>query len=679
MYDKFSSQAKQIIVRSHKYALNDFEYIVGTEHLLLSLYNEPNSSCQILLSEYDITEADILNTINSLDLFRKNIPGLVIYTPKFRAILDKSIEVAKLTNSNSVYEEHLFYALLNINECIANTVLNEFDIDIEDLIDEILKVMDWKIDIREEKKNNLTNFSFVENITQLVIHNKLMPLIGRIDIIERINNILNKKNKRNVILIGNAGVGKSAIVEGLAQKYYNNNVNREIISLNITSLLAGTKYRGDFEQRIKNFLDVIKNDDSIILFIDEIHNIINVGNGDSNLDVANILKPALARGEINCIGATTIDEYYKHIANDTALSRRFLPIFVNEPTLEETINILTNIKKYFHNYHQVDIPDFLIPYLCERVERTIVNRHFPDKAIDVLDEACSYAKMHNISTLDYKIIDSTIQLINNQHISNSSISKLNKYPFLKRYYLRHFTNIKSSYQPIISLLIKYKDDDQLNNFLEDLALVFNIRGEAIKKLNMSNFQEDYSISNLIGSPPGYVGFNNPNTLTKFVQKYPRCILLFKNIDQSANNINQLIKDMLTSGYIEDLASNKVFFTNTIIVGTENNKLSEIGFLNNNIKNVVKKSSFNFDEKINLNEYIYKTNTQSTIEEIIKKYLHYFKINDIQIEIDENLYGITEDDYQKFENILFDCMFNCSDSKPISIGYDTTTKSFVIKK
>ncbi len=679
MYEKFSSQAKGIIIRSHRYALNQNEYVVGTEFLLLSLYNEPNSSCQILLKELKYDEKQILDEIKNINVFRKNIPGLVIYTPKFRSILDKALEISKETEADLVYEEHLFLALLQTPDCIANQLLQNLDIDIDDLISEILDVMGWDLSESSEKKHYMNHFSFVENITLLVKKDKLLPLIGRKNIISRITNILNKRNKRNVILIGNAGVGKTAIVEGLAQKYYKENVNKQVISLNITSLLAGTKYRGDFEQRIKDFLESVRNKDDIIVFIDEIHNIINVGNGDSNLDVANILKPSLARGEINCIGATTIDEYYKHIANDGALSRRFLPIFVDEPTLEETIHILVHIKEYFEKFHQISIPTTIIPYLCERVEKAIINRYFPDKAIDVLDEACSYAKLNQLKKVTFPMIDHMIKTINNQHYTKNSLDKLEHYTFLKKYFLRYYSNIKTSYQPIISMICQYKNEEQLSRFIDDIALIFNIRQEAIKKINLNNFTDEHSISNLIGSPPGYVGFDNPNTLTKFVQKYPRSIILLKNIENCAINIIQLFKDILNSGYIEDLANNKIYFTNTIIIATENSIGHSIGFLNVEI-NQKYKGELYFNEKINLTHYIDKKEKDKH-KSMLEKYIFYFKNNDIDLRFEDFNHivsHIEENNECELENILFEMLFHHK-PKNVLIEYDEKEKSFIIKK
>ena len=676
MYSKFSTQAKGIIIRSHRYAIKENEYVVGTEYLLLSLYNEANSSCQILLKELNITEEKIILEIEKINVFRKNIPGLVIYTPKFKQILEKALEISKKTAADQVYEEHLFFALLNTQNCIGYKVLEQLNINPNQLNSEIIDVMGWDISA-ETETNYSSNFSFIENITSLIKSNKLLPLIGRENIIKRITHILHKRNKRNVLLIGNAGVGKTAIVEGLAQKYYHEKNNTQIISLNVTSLIAGTKYRGDFEQRIKDFLESVKNRQDIIVFIDEIHNIINIGNSDNNLDIANILKPSLARGEINCIGATTINEYYKYIATDTALSRRFLPIFIDEPTLQETIKILINLKKYYENYHNVIIPIDVIPYLCQQVEK-VVERYFPDKALDLLDETCSYAKLNNIKYISYKIIDNVIKMINNKQYNKTIRTKLENYPFIKKYFLRYYSNIKDSYKPLLSILCTHHSEEELNLFTNELITIFNIRSEAIKKINLNNFTDEHSISNLIGSPPGYIGFDNPNTLTKFVQKYPRSLIVLKNIDNCAFNINQLLIDILNSGYIEDLASNKIYFTNTIILATKNQISQSLGFLNYELNNKAS-GELKFEEIINLNHFFTKEKSEN-YKNILEKYLFYFKNNNIDLKIndfDNIIDNIETNNYHELENLLYECLFH-NQRKNFCIEYNKNEKQFYIK-
>lgn len=655
MFEKFSPQAKGIILRSHRYALNQNEYVVGTEFLLLALFNEPNSSCQVLLGELGITEEDIKESIDKINVFRKNIPGIIIYTPKLRLILEKAVDLCKKTEADFVYEEHLFYALLNTSDCVACHILDKLEVDQEELSQEIIDVMGWTFEeAKKKQKINWKNFSFVENITELVEKGQLLPLIGREDILERINNVLNKRNKRNCILIGNAGVGKTAIVEGLAQKYYQEKKAVQIIALNVASLIAGTKYRGDFEQRLKDFIDVVKNREDIILFIDEIHNIVNAGNSENNLDMANILKPSLARGEIRCIGATTVDEYYKYIISDMALSRRFLPIFVDEPTIDETIHILLNTKKYYESFHQMIIPDETIIHLVNQVEKALVDRFFPDKAIDVLDESCAYAKVHNQKILISTTVDEIIRTITNQHLTNQGLANLKKYPFLKKYYLRYYSNIRATFQPIVSILCEYDEEEELNCFLDDLGVIFNIRSEAIKKINLNHFTDHHSIANLIGAPPGYVGFDNPNTLTRFVQKYPHSLILLKNIEGCAVNIRELIGEILTSGYIEDFANHKTYFTNTIIVATDKTKAKHIGFINNDMNYPHLRTDLPFNERINLRNYLKMDNKDEV--NILEKYRVYFKNRNINIDFIEK----TNED---IETCLFDYLFLHKDHPP----------------
>ncbi|ERJ12411.1 AAA family ATPase [Haloplasma contractile] len=626
MYDNFSHQARQIIVRSHKYALNYDEYIVGTEFLLQSLFNELNSSCYILLKEHDITEQELIKAFNDIIVFRKNIPGLIIYTNKFKEILEKAGEIATLTDSDLVYEEHIFYALLKTDHTIAKVVLTKLNIDINHLLEEIEDVMDWEF---EAPDSDIDQFSFVEDITELAHKRKLLPLIGREDTLNRIKYILNKKNKRNVILIGNAGVGKTAIVEGLAQLLIKEKINKRILSLNINSLIAGTKYRGDFEERLDNFINEVRNRDDVIIFIDELHNIVGAGGNDGALDAANILKPVLARGDINCIGATTSDEYYKHLADDHAFTRRFHPIFIDEPSVTESKEILYGVKDRFESFHNIYVSDTVIDYIVTKADRNIVNRYFPDKAIDILDEACSIAKSRNMTHLSNKIIDEVIKIMNNQSLDYEIPSSLNFYPFLEKYYLRYITNVRHGHKPIVSVLCESNGEHELENFVDDIQDIFSIKHEAIKTINLNNFGDDHTISNLIGAPPGYVGFENTNTLTKFVHKYSRSLIIFKNIGSASYKIEQLVRDIINTGYVEDFGNNKTFFTNCIILGTSEHKDKRIGFINQKGKQS-KLDHYHFNETIILEDYRSVNQNKDYFKHVLEDYISSFKNNGLNI-------------------------------------------------
>jgi ATP-dependent Clp protease ATP-binding subunit ClpC len=677
MYDKFSNQAKQIINNSQKVALENNEYLVGTEYLLLSLFKEPNSSCSILLGDLDITEAMLKEAISSVPVFRKNIVGLVLYTSKFKLILQKALKLAKETDCDYVYEEHLFYALLDTDDCIAQVILERLDINIVDLMEEIQNVMDWELE-STTKQVSFKDFTFVDNISEKVRKNKLLPLIGREHILDRIQNILNKKYKRNVILIGNAGVGKSTIVEGLAMLYHKNKINKQVLSLNVTSLIAGTKYRGDFEQRIKDFLEMISERDDVIVFIDEIHNIINSGNNDNTLDVANILKPALSRGDISCIGATTLEEYYKYFSTDSALSRRFITIFVDEPNLEETISIVTNLKPYYETYHNLFIGKEVVSYLCEKVEKTIVNRYFPDKAIDLLDESCAYCKIHGIKNVSIEIIDQLIKQTNHVILNDSIIERLEHHPFLKKYFLRYYSNTRFNYQPIVSINCDYSDESQINYFIDDLSTIFNIKSEAVKKLNLANYSEDHSISNIIGAPPGYIGYDNGNTLSKFVQKYPRSIIVLSNIDQCAMNIKQLIKEIITVGHIEDLSSNKVYFTNCIIIAQQKNAFKPIGYIEQSSSSHGI-NDYKFNEQITLSKVKVENDGVNFYTRQFIKYQQFLKEQNIELVFDNYDQLLNQIDNEQilnnFEEFIYHCIFVDKIKQKLIVNFNLEDQTF----
>lgn len=686
MYEKYSEETKKIINRCHNLAVSQNEYIIGTEHLLLSLFTEPNSSCNILLRELNITEDKITEVIQSIVLFRKGISGLVIYTPSLKQIFEKAITLKNLTNSHLVYEEHLFYTLLEMKDSIAHEVLRRLDIDIEALQDEMVEVMEWELDEIEKEEDEssdpLEPFSFVINLTKAVKEKPLPPLVMRDEVLKRINNIINKRYKRNVLLIGNAGVGKTAIVEGLAASYLKKDSAKQILSLNVNSLISGTKYRGDFEKRIESFLDEIKNKDQYILFIDEIHNVVNQNNLDAGVDLANIIKPALSRDDICCIGATTLSEYHKYIAKDSAFSRRFVKIFVDEPSLEDTIVILSNIKGYYEKYHHVLADEEIIRYICQISDKLITNNHFPDKAIDLLDEACALCKNLGDKKLEKEHINKIINQINNNVLTPYIKKKLKNYPFLIKNFLRYYNANKFDYKPITSILCENISESDLDTFITDLQHIFNIKSEGTKIIDLNNYTEHHSISNLIGAPPGYVGYDNDNTLTKFVGKYQKSIIIFKNLDDPLITIKNMINQILKTGYIEDLSSNKIFFSNSIIVGTSTSNTKTIGYIENGHQAAQTKNvPFPFEHTINKIENDSIESISIDYPTIFKNYLNYLNQLSLTINLDD-LYAIdsltlNDKSLQSLENVISELWILEDSDRELKITYNDTTNEFEI--
>jgi ATP-dependent Clp protease ATP-binding subunit ClpC len=685
MYENYSEEAKKIINRCHNLAVGNNEYIIGSEYLLLALFQERNSSCNILLRELNVTEELIKETIQDIILFRKSISGLVIYTQCLKKILEKAITLKDLTNSNLVYEEHLFYTLLETKNSIAYVVLDKLNIDIEALQDEIIEVMDWDIDYVDKEPETihpLSQFSFVTNLTEEIKNKPLPPLVMRKDILNRINNVIHKKFKRNVLLIGNAGVGKTAIVEGLATSFVESNKNKQILSLNVNSLVSGTKYRGDFEKRIESFINEVKNKEEYILFIDEIHNVINQSNLDAGVDLANIIKPALSRDDICCIGATTINEYYKYLAKDSAFTRRFVKIFVDEPSLEDTITILKNIKGYYEDYHKISAPDEIIEYICRVSDKLITNNHFPDKAIDLLDESLALSKNLDKEVLEKEQINQLVNQINNNKLTPTIKTKLEQYPFLIKNFLRYYTANKFDYKPIASLLCLNASDENLDHLINDIQQIFNIKSEATKIIDLNNYGEHHSISNIIGAPPGYVGYDNDNTLTKFVNKYQKSIIIFKNLDDILINMRNIINQILETGFIEDMSSNKIYFSNSIIIGTSKQQHKVIGYIDDQPETeVISKVKLPFEHT--LSEFTQKKQTTITVDysTVFHNYLSYLKQLDQDIDLSD-LYSLkdislNEESLQSFENIMGKIWVQGVDKKEIKLSFDKDTNQFII--
>ena len=404
MISNFNEEAQEILVNA-KIEMQELKHpYVGTEHLLLAILNS-NTNLNKKLKEYNLTynsfKKELINIIGK----GTKKSEFFLYTPLLKKVLENAIMDSKDNNNGLVTTEHLFQAILELGEGIAIRILIGMDIDIEEIYDNCsIKLLNKK----GKKETTSILESIGENLTEKAKNNQTDPVIDREEEINQIIEILCRRCKNNPLLIGLAGVGKTAIVEELSRliienKVPNNLKGKKIISLDMASAVAGTKYRGEFEERMKKIITEIENDNNIILFIDEIHTIVKAGGAEGAIDASNILKPALARGKIRCIGATTNEEYKKYIEKDTALDRRFQKIEIKEPTLEQTKNILTKIKPIYEQYHNVKISDEIINAIIELSEKYIYNRNRPDKDIDILDEVCSKTsikKDNNTSTIE---------------------------------------------------------------------------------------------------------------------------------------------------------------------------------------------------------------------------------------------------------------------------------------
>lgn len=555
----YSDQIKKIIDNARSFAEENNEKI-NSMYLLYSMFETEDTICRFLFLEKQITS----------ELFKqkwKNINKKEEDKLIYQKILETSKEIAKKYQSKYIYDEHLLYAILLEPNSYAYQIIKDFNFNINKIIEEVEEIFDF--DLYEEEV-----MPYLINLTKSP---KPHRYIKRGNYIERIKYILLKKQKNNPLLIGNSGVGKTAIVEGLAENYQ----EQVIYQLNLATTIADTKYRGELEEKLVKVMDYIKNTESII-FIDEIHSIIGAGSNDGSLDIANLLKPYLARSEIKCIAATTLDEYYQYIAKDKALMRRFQTIFIDEPTPLETKKIIEGIIDQYEEYHQITYPKTIISDIIKISTRYLPNKNFPDKAIDLMDELASrykqLKKIDNKTTTLQRILKEII--FEESAIKPITIKKLNNEVLNYQEYKEQYRNFMKLKKPNNNLLtIKTNEFFKIDKLLDDLKKIFNFKKEMYLEINLETYQDQLALSNLIGSSKGYVGYEQGGLLTNHLIKYPFSVIYFKNLKMANFQIINYIKSLINTKYIYDSKNNKIVLQNVIFVIDENKKDSKIGFLN----------------------------------------------------------------------------------------------------
>ena len=563
MFETFSTSALEMIDKALRIAKSLGKKLVGTEHLLLAMYQVEESICHFLLEEKDITYEKLLEVVNGLVILRKNESKEDTYSKKFQEVILYAQRLSEDLESEYVYDEHIFYVMLKEYDTVAYVVLEKLGLDIEELKRDIEEI--FSFDEAKEKEN--IPYPFLINLST---SQKIHPFVLRNNYIEKIKYILSKKQKNNPLLIGNAGVGKTAIVEGLSEILK----DVSIYQLDLGSIVAGTKYRGELEEKLTKAMEYIKRKKAI-LFIDEIHNIVGAGSNDGSLDIANILKPYLSRSDIKLIGATTLDEYYRHIDKDKALSRRFQNVFIDEPTEKETYVILKEIKASYEEYHNVKYSDQILQEIIEKSKLYLVRRSFPDKAIDVMDEIGTRKKSSNKSFS--KLIDETIEDLTG--IKNLTLERLKKvelnYPGLKPKYEVNTNNLAFA---------MVNSDFNVEYLIEDLYKLFAFKKEMYLEIDLENYIDYASINNLIGSTKGYVGYEQGGILSEHILKYPLSLVYFKNIKSAHPSIIQFVKSLLKKNHFLDNKGRTIYLTNTIfLLDTDKIKNKEIGFINENKK------------------------------------------------------------------------------------------------
>ena len=758
MLGNFNEEAQYILLKAREEMLELNHPYIGSEHLVLSILKN-NDSLSKKLKNYGLTYDNFKEEIINIIGKGTKKSEFFLYTPLLKKVIENSLLDAKENNYGNVTPEHLFSSLLEEGEGIAIRLLIGMNIDIDELYEEFNN----NLRIKPKKNKKLLINELGINLVEEAKKNKLDPVEGREKEINRVIEILGRRCKNNPILIGEAGVGKTAIVEWLSHLIAKKEVpanlqNKKIISIDMASLVAGTKYRGEFEERLQKIIKEIASDGEIILFIDEIHTLVGAGGAEGAIDASNILKPALARGTIKCIGATTTKEYKKYISIDKALSRRFQPVLIKEPTKEETIKILNKLKSIYESYHHVTIDDNIINYIVELSDKYIYNRHNPDKSIDILDEVCSKANIKETPTIkNINKLKNKLEEISKNKNSLILENKLDKaYNYLKeeskiksdinKLELEYKNNINKITKEDVRIIISEKTNIPINNIELDtidninklnkilnnniigqenaikelinytkkeklgyssnkvksflfigptgvgktaLAKLYTklVKGELIR-LDMSEYSDSTSINKIIGSSPGYVGYNDNNNIVDKIKDSPTSVILFDEIDKAHPNVLNLLYQMLDDSIIKDANNNIINLNNNTIIMTSNigYNYNSLGFNKKDNTNNELKDSFNIS-LINRIDNIVKFNklTKDNITKIIINKLKKLQSKYKEFNYNNNLIEeiIKESNYEelgarkidkiiesKLESIIIDNIIN---NKPLKI---TTIKEYI---
>jgi ATP-dependent Clp protease ATP-binding subunit ClpC len=662
MIDRFTTKARTAINLAVQAAERLGHGYVGTEHLLIGLLEEGSGVASRVLEENGVKEDKVLNLISQLiapdQAVRLQEDGG--YTPGARRVLENSYREAVRFKANLIGTEHVLISIIRDNDCVASRLLNTIGVSVQKLYIDVLAAMGEDAPANKEelmkthkKGNTPTLDSYSRDLTELALKGKLDPVIGRESEIKRLIQILSRRTKNNPCLIGEPGVGKTAVVEGLAQLITDGDVpetiaGKRLLTLDLSGMVAGSKYRGEFEERIKKVIAEVIEDGEVLLFIDEIHTIIGAGGAEGAIDASNILKPSLARGELQLIGATTIEEYRKYIEKDSALERRFQPVTVEEPSEEAAISILRGLKGRYEEHHKVTITDEAIKAAVKLSSRYINDRFLPDKAIDVIDEASSkvrltmYTEPAEIKELELEIEQiedqkeafikaeayekagvvkkkqekkrekiekirekwqkekTTKSLIVDEVEIADVISNWTKIPVRKleegeserlrnletilhgrvigqeeavtavaKAIRRGRVGLKDPKRPIGSFLFLGPTGVGKTELSKALSESMFGSDNALIRVDMSEYMEKHSVSKIIGSPPGYVGYDEGGQLSEKVRRNPYSVILFDEIEKAHPDVFNILLQVLDDGHITDAQGRKIDFKNTIIIMTSN--------------------------------------------------------------------------------------------------------------
>jgi ATP-dependent Clp protease ATP-binding subunit ClpC len=661
MHDKFTERVRKVIYLAREEAARLQHDYIGTEHLLLGVIREGEGIA-----------ATVLNNLGlDLDRIRQEVENMVSasggtmtigeipFTPRAKRVLELAVEEARSLGHNYVGTEHLLLGLIREGEGVAAKVLLELGVDRKRVREETLKLLGGTpssaatAERGEERAETPALNQFGRDLTQLAREGKLDPVIGREKEIERVVQVLSRRKKNNPVLIGEPGVGKTAIAEGLAQRIVSGQVpeslkNKRIVTLDLAAVVAGTKYRGQFEERLKTVMNEIRESKDTVIFIDELHTIVGAGGAEGAIDASNMLKPALARGELQCIGATTLDEYRKYIEKDGALERRFQPVTVDQPSIDATIQILLGLRDKYEAHHGVKITDGAIVQAVKLADRYMNDRFFPDKAIDIIDESCARARL-SVSTVPSEIHDLEKKL---EEVVKEKEAAIRGQEYEKAARLRdkekelraRRTDLKKSWSeskrdkevqvdeeqiaavlsimtgiPVVKLaaeesqkLLRMEEELKKRVVGQDEAVSAVSRAvrrnrvglrdpkrpigsfiflgptgvgktelaralasylfddqDALIRIDMSEYMEKFSVSRLVGAPPGYVGYEEGGQLTEKVRRKPYSVVLLDEVEKAHPDVFNVLLQVLDDGVLTDSSRRKVDFKNTVIIMTSN--------------------------------------------------------------------------------------------------------------
>ncbi len=669
MFERFTERARQVVVLAQDEARALKHNYIGTEHILLGLLREEEGLAARVLESLDITveevRAQVARIVGQGD---EVTTGQIPFTPRAKKVLELALREALSLGHNYIGTEHILLGLVRENEGVAARILLDFDADAEKIRNEIIRMLSGPGRRQagaggpagEKSKSSKLLDQFGRNFTKQAQEGKLDPVVGRQTEIERIMQILARRQKNNPVLIGEPGVGKTAIVEGLAQRISSNQVpeilkGKQIYSLDLAALVAGSKYRGEFEERLKKVMKEIQQRGDIVLFIDELHNLVGAGAAEGAIDAASILKPALARGELQTIGATTLDEYRKYLERDAALERRFQQVRVEEPTVDDSVQILRGLRDRYEAHHRVTITDEALKAAAELSDRYIQDRHLPDKAIDLIDEAASRLRIKSMSAPPrYRELEDEIERVRKEKeasIENQEFEKAaslrdkeRKLTQKKRELEEQWRSSESQEEqpqvgeeeiadivsmwtgiPVFKLteaesarLVRMEEELHKRVIGQEEAIVavaksirraragikdpkrptgsFIFLGpsgvgktelartlaeflfgdeDALIQVDMSEYMEKHSVSRLVGSPPGYIGYDEGGQLTEAVRRKPYSVLLLDEIEKAHPDVFNILLQILEEGKLTDAQGRRVDFRNTIVIMTSNLGASQI--------------------------------------------------------------------------------------------------------